>query len=58
MVNRNLFVNPNGKLCFTVVLFGKEIFTIIDVVPQFDGYDVNGNIINLNDWSWATLQKI
>jgi hypothetical protein len=48
----NLFVNPNGDLCLTVVLLGKPRFTMINVQPRFDGYDVNGNIINTNDWSY------
>lgn len=48
-----LFVNPKGILCVTIVLFNRQLFTMIDIVPVFDGYDVNGNIINLNDWSWS-----
>jgi len=47
-----IFINPNGVLCFAVVLFDKHIMTVIDVVPEFDGYDVHGNIINENDWGW------
>lgn len=47
-----IFVNPSGVLCFTVTLFGKQLWTDIDVVPKFDGYDVSGNIINENDWGW------
>ena len=47
-----LFINPNGQLCYTVILFGKSLFTMVGVEPQFDGYDINGNIINLEDWSW------
>lgn len=47
-----IFINPNGVLCFTVKLFGKQLFTLIDVHPQFDGYDVNGNVINQNDYSF------
>jgi hypothetical protein len=49
-----LFVNPSGVLCFTIVLFKKEYFTIIDVCPRFDGYDVNGNVINEHDWCWIS----
>lgn len=48
-----IFVNPSGLLCYTVILFGKPLFTMIDVVPQFDGYDVIGKIINENDWGYA-----
>lgn len=48
-----IFVNPSGLLCYTVVLFGRPLFTMIDVVPQFDGYDVNGDIIDENDWSYV-----
>jgi len=48
-----IFVNPSGLLCYMVVLFGRPLFTMIDVVPRFDGYDVNGDIINENDWSYA-----
>ncbi len=51
-VTRSVFVNPNGVLCKTVVLFGNPRFTMINVQPRFDGYDVNGNIINLNDWCY------
>ena len=47
-----LFINKHGKLCYEVRLFNKPIFTMIDVSPQFDGYDVNGNIINIHDWSF------
>lgn len=47
-----LFVNPIGVLCFTAVLFNRQLFTVIDVHPRFDGYDVNGKIINENDWIW------
>jgi hypothetical protein len=53
----NIFINPNGKLCSTVILFDKQLFTLIDVEPRFDGYDVAGNIINLNDWVWIVRQK-
>lgn len=47
-----IFVNPNGVLCHAVILFGKHIMTEIDVVPEFDGYDINGNIINESNWGW------
>jgi hypothetical protein len=47
-----LFINPNGMLCYTIILFGKPLFTMIDVQPRFDGYDVNGKVINMNDWTW------
>ena len=47
-----VFVNPNGVLCKTVLLFGKPKFTMINVCPRFDGYDINGQIINVNDWSY------
>ena len=50
----SIFVNPSGILCFTVVLFGRPLFTVIDVQPRFDGYDVNGNLINNDDWVWVT----
>lgn len=48
-----LFVNPNGQLCFEVRLFNKALFTMIDVEPQFDGYDVGGNILNFEDFSYV-----
>jgi hypothetical protein len=48
----SIFINPNGVLCKTVVLFGKPKFTMINVKPRFDGYDVNGKIINQNDWGY------
>jgi hypothetical protein len=51
-VTSSVFINPNGVLCKTVVLLGKARFTMINVQPRFDGYDVNGNIINLNDWCY------
>jgi hypothetical protein len=45
-----LFINPNGVLCNNVIMFGKHLFTMIDVYPVFDGYDINGDIIDVNDW--------
>jgi hypothetical protein len=53
----NLFVNPHGVLCATVILFGKPLFTMIDVQPRFDGYDVEGKIINPDDWSYELSSK-
>ena len=50
--SNTIFINPNGVLCKTIVLFGKPILTMIDVCPSFDGYDVNGKIINEFDWLW------
>jgi len=44
-----LFINPNGVLCNTVIMFGKPFFTIIDVYPVFDGYDVNEDVRNIDD---------
>lgn len=50
-----LFINPHGILCYTVALFGRELFTAINVTPRFDGYDVVGNIINENDFLWESI---
>ena len=44
------FINPNGILCATIVLFGKELFTMIDISFEFMGEDVNGDIINHDDY--------
>lgn len=54
----SLFVNPKGQLCFTVSLFGTPLFTMIDVEPRFDGYDINGEVINENDWCWCHSENI
>lgn len=53
----NVFINPNGVLCKTSVLFGTPKFTMINIQPRFDGYNVNGNIINQNDWSYVHCDK-
>ena len=55
--NSSIFVNHKGVLCCTVILFGKEVLTCIDVEPMFDGYDINGNIINANDWNWVSKKQ-
>lgn len=49
-------MNPAGVLCTTVVLFGKPLYTLIGVEPRFDGYDVNGKVINPNDWCWRIVK--
>lgn len=49
----SVFVNPKGKLCKTVILFGKPLMTMIDITPKFDGYDVRGKVINENDFSFV-----
>jgi hypothetical protein len=54
----HLYVNPNGELCSKVILFGKHLFDILRVEPRFDGYDVNGNIINENDWAWIAHKTL
>lgn len=48
-----IFVNPSGLLCYTVILFGRPLFTVIDVVPRFDGHGIDGDIINENDWIYV-----
>ncbi len=52
MIEHTLFVNPNGILCKTIVIFNRPLFTMIDVIPEIDGYDVSGKIINIDDWSY------
>ncbi len=47
-----IFINPNGVLCVTIFFFEKPFLTKIDISPKFDGYDVNGKIINESDWIW------
>lgn len=52
-ISDRLFLNPKGKLCVTFCLFGKPRYTKIDVQPVFDGLDINGRIINMEDWSYV-----
>jgi hypothetical protein len=47
------FVSPTGYYCFTVSMFGKQLFTLINVHPRFDGYSIDGKVINENDWGWV-----
>ena len=53
----DLFINPNGVLCREVVLFGTAKYSMINVRPVFDGYDVNGKIINNKDFHWETVES-
>ena len=45
-----LFVNPNGVLCYTVKLYNREIFTMIDVQPYL--FDKRGCV---EDWKYKHI---
>ena len=46
----NLFINPNGVLCYTVEIYKQKLFTMIDVQPYL--FDKRGCI---EDWRYKHI---
>lgn len=52
-----LFVNPRGVLCKSLKFYTLR-WTSIDVSPVFEGWSVDGRVLNENDWSWINTERV